>query len=152
MANRMKGSNYWNGEGVYRKEFTELTEKLMKPCGRCDTLQGEVVRAANRLYYEYFNNGNCNAVNIEVRDDELYDYEEYHTIDGYYKNFLKIISDTVNTEECKTLCKDIEDFIENIGDNFGDEYVYMYDKLIDIVYLWAKDHEGGEIPNWYTNN
>ena len=148
MATRTKmGHHYWNNEGAYDKEFSELTDKLMKPSGRSDTLQGEVVRAANRLYYEYCNNGNCNAVNIEECPDE-----EYRTIDKYYKNFLMLIVNTVNTEECEILCEDIEDFIENIGDDFSDKNMHMYDKLIDIVYLWAKDHEGGEIPNWYTNN
>lgn len=148
METRTKmGHHYWNNEGAYDKEFSELTDKLMKPCGRSDTLQGEVVRAANRLYYEYCNNGNCNAVNIEEYNDE-----EYRTIDEYYKNFLRLIIDTVNTKECEILCGDIEDFIENIGDDFSDKNMHMYDKLIDIVYLWAKDHEGGEIPNWYTNN
>lgn len=60
--------HYWNNEGVYDKEFTEMTERLMKPSGRGDNLTAEVVRAANRLYYEYCNNGNCNAIDVYLAD------------------------------------------------------------------------------------
>ena len=54
------GKSYWNNEGAYQKELDELSEK-MPVCGAADTLNGELVRAANRLYYDYCNNGNCNA-------------------------------------------------------------------------------------------
>lgn len=54
-------NHYWNNNGAYEKEFSELTKSLMPASGRAETLRGEAVRAANRLYYEYCNNGNCNA-------------------------------------------------------------------------------------------
>lgn len=50
-----------------------MTETLMKATGRGDNLRAEVVRAANRLYYEYFNNGNCNAREIEEQEPEEID-------------------------------------------------------------------------------
>ena len=56
--------HYWNEEGAYEKEFKELTNSLMPASGRAKYLVGEIVRAANRLYYEYCNNGNCNAREI----------------------------------------------------------------------------------------
>ncbi len=62
--------HYWNNEGAYEKEFSELTNEFMPAEGRAKNLVGEVVRAANRLYYEYCNNGNCNAREIEEQDPE----------------------------------------------------------------------------------
>ncbi len=92
----------------------------MKPKGRSENLVGEVVRAMNRLYYEYCNNGNCNAIDVEEIEGEwiecsccggtgfIYDDEEecsyccgeggYHEesdynyyLTSFYENFLKII-------------------------------------------------------------
>lgn len=112
--------HYWNNNGANEEEFKRLTEKFMKPEGCSDNLVGEVVRAINRLYYEYCNNGNCNAMNVEEIEGEWiecphcggtgyreWDGEEcddccgeggYHEESEYdyyltpfYENFLKII-------------------------------------------------------------
>ena len=62
--------HYWNNNGANEEEFNRLTEKFMKPEGRSENLVGEVVRAMNRLYYEYCNNGNCNAIDAEEIEGE----------------------------------------------------------------------------------
>jgi hypothetical protein len=50
-------SRYWSDEGKYQKEFDALTEKLIPPSGKSTTIAGEAIRAANRLLYEYHNDG-----------------------------------------------------------------------------------------------
>lgn len=40
-----------------RESFDLLTNWLMSPEGKCDTLGGEIIRAANRIAYRYFNDG-----------------------------------------------------------------------------------------------
>lgn len=130
--------HYWNNEGVYSKEFSEMTERLMKPSGCGDNLTAEVVRAANRLYYEYCNNGNCNAVDISepaeticpccggdgyiVEDDEAYTCDECDgegvvyedadiNIDEYYDNFIKLIKKSIKTNEAIEALNNIRSFI-----------------------------------------
>ena len=39
------------------KRFKELTDKLMKPQGKSDTVGGELVRAVNRICGRYYNDG-----------------------------------------------------------------------------------------------
>lgn len=182
--------HYWNNEGVYDKEFTQMTEELMKPKGRGDNLRAEVVRAANRLYYEYCNNGNCNAVHVEYGDevevtcsccggsgylgddeDDTCDecdgsgvvYEEgenEYSVDEYWDNFIRLIQETINTEEAFKAMEDIRSFIE---DNcyseprdwyFNDNNMHKYDLMIDLVYEWAVEHadDNREIPSWYKNS
>lgn len=65
--------HYWNNEGAYESQFDALTKTLMPAEGRAEYLVGEVVRAANRLYYEYCNNGNCNARFIKELEPEEYE-------------------------------------------------------------------------------
>lgn len=62
--------HYWNNEGAYETEMKELTDRFMPASGAAKTFVGEVVRAANRLYYEYCNNGNGNACEIHTETQE----------------------------------------------------------------------------------
>ena len=48
---------YWNDRGKYQKEFDELCEKLVPTSGKCDTVAGEILRAASKLLWDINNNG-----------------------------------------------------------------------------------------------
>ena len=61
-----KGKSYWDSNGAYQKEYDELYDKLVPPQGDSETIHGELIRCASRFFYEYCNNGNCNAVDIET--------------------------------------------------------------------------------------
>lgn len=58
--------HYWNGNGGNEQELKRLTEKFMPASGRAANLVGEVIRAVNRLYYEFCNNGNGNAMDCHT--------------------------------------------------------------------------------------
>lgn len=146
--------HYWDNEGVYDKEFNELTNALMEPVGRGENLRAEVVRAANRLYYEYCNNGNCNAVHVEYGDevevtcsfcggcgylgddeDDTCDacggsgvvYEEgenEYSVSEYYDNFIKLIRDTLNDRESFKAMENIRSFIEQTGDGASHDWYF----------------------------
>ena len=62
------GKTYWNYEGAYQKEHDELYKKLVPSCAEAETIHGELIRVANRFYYDYFNNGNCNVIEERFRD------------------------------------------------------------------------------------
>lgn len=47
---------YWGESGKYQSEADEL-EKLVPPSGPAETLNGEIWRAATKIYYDYHNNG-----------------------------------------------------------------------------------------------
>lgn len=73
-------NTYWNHKGRFQAEFDELI-KLMPMMGNADTFAGELIRAANRLAYDFYNNGMGNntsgAVNFlkhfSVIDDSVYE-------------------------------------------------------------------------------
>lgn len=146
--------HYWDNEGVYDKEFNELTNALMEPVGRGENLRAEVVRAANRLYYEYCNNGNCNAVHVEYGDEVEVDcpccggsgylgydedeicnncvglgvvYEEgenEYSVSEYYDNFIKLIIDSLNDRESFKAMENIRSFIEQTGDGAPHDWYF----------------------------
>ena len=66
--------HYWNNNGAQQQEMDRLTEKFMPAKGCAENFTGEVVRAINRLYYEFCNNGNFNALNCETTPGEWVEY------------------------------------------------------------------------------
>ncbi len=53
---------YFGGGGKYQKEYEQLFDELVPMCGNADTVCGEVLRCASNIYYENYNNGNCNVM------------------------------------------------------------------------------------------
>ena len=138
--------HYWNNEGAYEAEFKQLTDELMPATGRSQYLVGEVVRAANRLYYEYCNNGNCNAREIAYWGDE--EDEEYDVkLSPFYGAFITLIGATLRESGDRIgaeIMTSIEDFIINdIPDRreyFSDTNMHLYDSMIDHVAYYALNH------------
>lgn len=62
------GESYWNNQGAYRKEKSEAFDKLVPAMDKAETKHGELLRSINGLYYDYCNNGNCNAVDSKEVD------------------------------------------------------------------------------------
>ena len=73
-------NTYWNNKGRFQAEFDNLSG-LMPMTGSSDVVAGELIRAANRLAYDFYNNGMGNntsgAINFLKKNsaisDSLYD-------------------------------------------------------------------------------
>ena len=50
-------SAYWNGTGRLQAEYDELYNQLVPASGAAETLEGEVLRAASKIVYRHFNDG-----------------------------------------------------------------------------------------------
>ena len=48
---------YWNGNGKHQELYNAQWDELVPGNGKAGTMQGEVLRAASRLYYRWFNDG-----------------------------------------------------------------------------------------------
>jgi len=107
----MSNNTYWNSNGKHQAAYQELS-KLVPSSGPAGTVEGEMLRAATRLYYDYYNNGMINntsgAVNYLTRCDELFNLdiaEELEIVEpecntGHYTDAslaysLEIIADVV---------------------------------------------------------
>ena len=49
--------NYYHGKGQLSKEYNELYNKLVPSMGAADTIEGEVLRAASKIVYRHYNDG-----------------------------------------------------------------------------------------------
>ena len=89
-------NTYWNRRGRYQVEFDNFIG-LMPLVGHSPVLAGELIRAANRLAYDFYNNGMGNntsgAINF-LKDhgavdpgvyDTIYEYTRGRQYEGYYE-------------------------------------------------------------------
>lgn len=52
---------FWAGDHPLTEAGNALSDKLVPEDGHCDTLQGELLRAATKIHWDWFNNGwGCN--------------------------------------------------------------------------------------------
>lgn len=57
----MSAPNFWDRTHPLSADNERLFEQLVPACGHCDTLQGECLRAAAKIGYDWYNNGwGCN--------------------------------------------------------------------------------------------
>ena len=71
-----KGKSYWNSNGAYQKEYDALYEKLVPAQGEANSVHGEMIRSISRLFYDFCNNGNGNAIDVPTS------WEECDSCDG----------------------------------------------------------------------
>jgi len=90
-------NTYWNKQGAYQADFDRMCDQLIPMMGNCETVAGEMLRAANRLAYDLYNNGMGNntsgAVNFlkakgvidTATHDTIYEYTRGLLYDGRYE-------------------------------------------------------------------
>jgi hypothetical protein len=147
---------YWNKKGKYQTEYNTLFEKLVPVKGSSKTTNGELLRIASKLYYEFYNNGNCNSVEVLTENTQVECFECYGKgeINGElcdeccgegvlhdeietgveilysYKNDLQYIKAHIG---CDDLISDIEKIMCDIQTTQNDEYYLTYESLINTV-------------------
>lgn len=148
----METLNYWNGNGKFQKEFDKLYKELVPSTGRAKSLRGEVLRAANELYYERFNNGNINAVEeIEDEDNEDIDGMTRLKITPFFKNFIAIIRYVLGGEGLRAIGR-VEESLIDTDENHLKIFDKDYETMMDSIIIWVKNEtKDEEIPNWYEN-
>ena len=53
-------NTYWNSNGKFQTQYQELYSNLVPDSGKCDTLEGELIRSLCKVYYDFYNNQMCN--------------------------------------------------------------------------------------------
>lgn len=154
------GKSYWNNSGAYQKEYDKLYEKLVPSQGEAKTLNGELIRSASRLYYDYCNNGNCNAVVTDIETEHCTcsycngsgtseeeedgicpecggsgktteEVEGETTINPFFQSFINKLKE--NVPNITPIMLKIEDFMISGIVSFLDEHMNLYDRMIDMV-------------------
>lgn len=163
---------YWNSKGKYQNIHDKMYKEKVPKQGSSDTVQGELIRAVSRLYYDYCNNGNINAKDetweevgtgmYEQEWDE--DTEEY--VDGgeemeyectdiqvskFYGNFLQLIEEFVPNANIEAVENVICQFNRC---TFEGKELQAYIDITDLVISWVARNKFEKLtfPDWYQLN
>lgn len=60
---------YWTKSGKYQSDYDTLKNKIPGQ-GKSNELNVEILRIVSNMYYDFYNNGNCNMVDMEYEDVE----------------------------------------------------------------------------------
>jgi hypothetical protein len=164
------GNSYWDENGKYQAEYNELYQLLVPDQGAAKNLFGEVIRAASRLSWDYYNNGNMNACFMtEIEGDWVGDDEDGYqedsdweiSINPYYEKFLELLRQFF-IEEMPQAIKIVNAIKAQIlrGDdcNFSKEeerpYVLLMDAVCYIICSKAETvkeaaERSPELYSWY---
>lgn len=148
--------HYWGNTGVYQQQWDGLYEFLVPASGDAPTIQGELIRCISRLYYDYCNNGNCNAIDVTMEDCDECDgwgYEEDSDgetqdcqwcngdckvegdayITAYYQEMIDFLKEYLIEKELVSELEKwmINDYVNHYS--FSDEQMNIYDKVSDAV-------------------
>jgi len=163
------GKSYWDESGAYQKEYKELYDKLVPSSGSSETLHGELIRAISRLFWDYCNNGNCNAAEAKYKEMEytcydcggsgVYTEEEIEEVEitPFYGKFLDLIQNSLEKEfdanDVYEIVSTVEEIIkisvEDGGVNYGKENMAAYNKLSDYVIWFVLNTDDAELPENY---
>lgn len=146
-TNAFENASYWNHHGAYQEQYEILTAKMVPFRGASSSVHGELLRGVGRLFYEYCNNGNCNALTEEG-------------INPYYDKFLTLIdaslADTILPEEVHALTDGVRAVIRDAGkpnqlvcEYFSEENVNKYNALCDAVIWYACNSFDRPLPANY---
>lgn len=107
---------YWNQKGQYQNEYEKLWESLVPISGHSDTLGGEVLRAATRIYHDGFNNGFCNNTT------GAWNYLMEYLVSGTSLDEArrKLVQSLNNIHECMNVCYEDAEYYGVELDNIMD--------------------------------
>ncbi|WP_155272711.1 hypothetical protein [Bordetella hinzii] len=115
--------NYFDGTSIHQEKYEHLFYSLVPEEGESDTVKGETLRVASRIYRDWFNNGFCNitAPHFELMLDFLRSQESNYDF-GCEMNDIDVV------------VQEIEE-IERSGDYPIDfeEYGHISDSLESIL-------------------
>jgi hypothetical protein len=165
---------YWNNKGRYQNIYNKLNKELVPSSGSPVTVQGELIRAVGRLYYDYCNNGNCNAKDEkwewvgtgtyetywdEELEEEVQGEEEGEeecvdiSLNKFYESFLRLINEVI--PETEELTQNVADVIcQDSACTFTGGELQTYIDLTDRVVSWVARNKNTELtfPTWYDKD
>lgn len=139
---------YWNSNGKHQLEYQELYSTLVPAEGNAGTVEGEMIRAATRLYYDYYNNGMLNNTSgacqflmecntnqfLNIGDELLEVYQESNT--GCY-------TDVSLSTQLETILDTVVEYIVSLNGEYTESDVDMFN-FQDPDYDDYNDYDGDE--------
>ena len=113
---------YWNGNGKHQELYDAQWQELVLINGNAGTVQGEVLRAASRLYHRWFNDGDRIEEHEQITDSSAENAWGFlhlaHTLlhEGEGKDALKAIAEIAADAAAADSVAEYEEELERLAD------------------------------------
>ena len=113
---------YWNGNGKHQELYDAQWQELVLINGNAGTVQGEVLRAASRLYHRWFNDGDRIEEHGLITDSSAENAWGFlhlaHTLlpEGEGKDALKAIAEIAADAAAADSVAEYEEELERLAD------------------------------------
>ena len=113
---------YWNGNGKHQELYDAQWQELVLINGNAGTVQGEVLRAASRLYHRWFNDGDRIEEHGQITDSSAENAWGFlhlaHTLlpEGEGKDALKAIAEIAADAAAADSVAEYEEELERLAD------------------------------------
>lgn len=133
---------YWNGNGKYQKEYNEIQSEI-PAFGKANEQHIELLRNATNLYYDHYNNQNCNwSTKKEQFDNIAENAGKLLKISIDEGSEIHSILSNIHTE----LDRDLEDGEFYLGKN-SKNLNQEFENLLDIVTMYASVEKKNKKPD-----
>jgi hypothetical protein len=167
------GKSYWYENGAYQNLYDSLWEQLVPASGYAPTIHGEMMRSISRLFYDYCNNGNGNALDRRMEtchhcggwgyeekynDDEEQETEDCSYCDGrgevedevfiteYYQEMVDFLYEAMYEKEpIRNLQKYLTDSSVHKC-TFNEKEMDIYNQVVDAVMYQILNTENNPNP------
>lgn len=114
-------NNYFDSTSIHQAAFDRLYGELVPSYGEAETVKGETLRAASRVYYDWFNNGFCNitAPHFELMLDFLRSQESNYDFGHEMNEIDAVVAEIEESGEYPAEFSDyvhVSDALESILD------------------------------------
>lgn len=133
---------YWNQKGRYQEVYDKIFAEFIPSHGEAKNHHAEAVRCISRIYYDFFNNGFCNAID-EDRDwteyyekliYNVYEYLEYNTLETVESNAtLKSYNDSKIEMQLEKLTDEVLQKAKRWLDGFNNNYRYLFQNIYEEI-------------------
>ena len=167
------GKSYWDNNGAYQEDYNRLYEELVPSRGAAKTVSGELLRCMSRLTYDYYNNGNCNVIEVsqvecescggsgydpevdeDGNQDDCYNCGGHIYFDGdaflndYYNDMMEFLLEFGHDTNL------IEEFKSSILHNryhYGTQSSHIYARVTDSIMYQVLISDGFGSNPYYNN-
>lgn len=127
MTTKRTPRRYWDENGRLEASYRKLWKALVPGSGNCETVEGEYLRAAGKIYYRYYNDGD----EVDYGDEERNPCTQAHTFLREHGPRSAVLARILTTLEAER----------------GKPYERALEQLIDFLIRWILTKKGSYTPN-----
>ena len=136
----MTKNSYWDHTGKFQEDYDRLYSQLVPLSGKCETLEGELLRSVSKIYHDYYNNGfgnNWSGPLEYLKEFGPITAKNYEVLKPYSRGRIYRDSEFFESDVAQALEETVDSVIQSIlerSNQFRENQTDMFDFQLSTVY------------------